>query len=138
MPADGDPLDAIMRAWAAAKIQKLHILNYNGANLAFNHAADVANKLGLSDAQKAGVTPFPCPVNISMEQAQLEPKPPVAMPAPKSSWLDALIVTAGAALVGGGILAGSWLMRPETGKPVVPTTHSSRDGKVGLEVEGFK
>lgn len=59
-------LDDIVREWARAQIQKLDIWNYNGAMLSYNHQADMANRLGLTDRQKLGVTPFPCPTNQSV------------------------------------------------------------------------
>ena len=54
-----DTCDSILRDWARATIQVKDIANYNGANLAYNHAANTANQLGLSEQQKLGVAPFP-------------------------------------------------------------------------------
>lgn len=64
-----DTLDAIVREWARAKIQKLDILNHNGAMMVYNAKADLANKLGLSEKQKLGVTPFPSPSSLAITQA---------------------------------------------------------------------
>ena len=59
LPAD--TLDDIVREWARAKIQKMDILNHNGAMLAYTSKAELANRVGLTDRQKLGVTPFPSP-----------------------------------------------------------------------------
>jgi hypothetical protein len=89
----------VLREYARAKIQQIDIHNYNGANLAYNHASDTANKLGLSDEQKLGVAPFPghpnnTSVNVGGDSTERElldrlerlaqqeppPSPPVAPP----------------------------------------------------------
>lgn len=54
-----DTLDAIVREWARSQLQQKEITNYNGANLAYNHAANIANSLKLSEEQKLGIAPFP-------------------------------------------------------------------------------
>jgi hypothetical protein len=64
---EDDMLADIVKAYAAAKIQRLHILNQNGANMVYNHGRDIANKLGLGNPpqgeanQNLGITPFPNP-----------------------------------------------------------------------------
>lgn len=111
--------DAIVTEWARTKVQRLDIMNYNGAQMANIHANDIAKKLGLNP-QGIGVTPFPCPSvqHISMEQrapseteqAPAAPaKPPAAPPAQSGGipgWLKALL----AAGLGAGLTAGAiWL-----------------------------
>lgn len=76
-----DLLEQVCRDYMSAKIQAHHIKNYNGANLAFNHAADIANKLGLSPSQASGITPFPCPANTFSFSNQVSPPEP-QQPAP--------------------------------------------------------
>lgn len=53
------------------------IINYNGTNLAYNHACDTANKLKLSKEQKKGILPFPDSrtTNINVTQAGNEDVP---------------------------------------------------------------
>ena len=64
---DENTLDQIVREWARAQIQRMDIVNYNGAQLSYNHQADMSNRLGLSEKQKLGVTPYPCPTNQTLE-----------------------------------------------------------------------
>lgn len=54
----------IKKQYAAAKIQAIHVMNYNGAMLSYNHQSDMANKLGLDERQKLDVTPFPMGTKI--------------------------------------------------------------------------
>lgn len=54
-----DTMDAIIAAYARAKIQKLEILNHNGANLAYVSKMAAANAMGLDEKQRLGVAPFP-------------------------------------------------------------------------------
>lgn len=148
-----DTLDAIVREWARVKIQKLDILNYNGANLAFNHAAHTANLLGLSETQKIGVTPFPCPTNITMQQTphQLPPEETEeAEPAPAPGKIVSLLQSPAGQLFGralgyglpaaGLLYAGSWLAsKPAVVQPpAVVKPADGKEGRVGLEVEGWQ
>lgn len=110
LPSPSDPLAAIALAWAAARIQQIHVANHNGANLGYLNKADVANKVGLSETQKAGITPFPSPVsntfNIHADNNQptVQPLPPMAQPAPAGWGKTAAL---GLALLLGGGAAGA-------------------------------
>jgi hypothetical protein len=61
-----DTLDDILREYARVKIQRIDIMNHNGAMLAYTDKANMANKLGLTEQQKLGVTPFPSPTNTNI------------------------------------------------------------------------
>ena len=157
-----DLLDGIVREWVRVKLQHRHILNYNGANLAYNHAADIANKLQLSDRQKLGIAPFPAaPPNtvIAIDGGKpMEESKPEATPAKESALASAMnsptgsvigkvfgwgvlpTTAAGGLIYLGTLLAGSGNVPPATQPaappPVVaPTTNR---GNVGLEVEGWQ
>lgn len=155
----GDTLDAIVREWARVKIQKLDILNYNGANLAYNHAANTANLLKLSDQQKLSVTPFPCPTNINVNSTTrpLPPEPDDEVPAADEATaaatpgkLAAILqsplgqivgralgygLPAAGLLYAGTLLAGKGQPVPQ---PPAPIVKSGGQGNVGLEVEGWQ
>jgi len=129
-------LDEIIREWARTAIQQKDVLNYNGANLAYNHAADTANKLGLSAAQKLGVTPFP--QSNSVSNVSVSDQTSLA-----GSLLSRLLpVVLGAALGGGGIglgmmLAGRALPPAASSPPPIATPAERGPGDVGLDVQGF-
>lgn len=131
-----DLLEKVLAEYCAAKIQSIHLMNYNGANLAYNHAADVANKLGLQPEQKLGITPYPSNTNINIAGESAEQKRK-----PLSPW-----VVAGLSALGGGGLAGGALglamllggedAPPPQEPPAAVSEHSP--GSVGLEVEGWQ
>ena len=155
---NGSTLDTIFREWARAQIQMLDIRNYNGAMLAYNHQADTANRLGLDDKQKLGVTPFPSPTTSNLHISQpgsesppqaidtrqaVAPPPVTGGQKPKSSWLPVL----GAALLSGTLVGGTagttaYMMsgnqpqvqqeQPATQQQIAPA-----NGTVGVEVEGW-
>jgi len=54
-----DTMDAILSAYARAKIQRLEIMNHNGATLGYVSKMAAANAMGLDDKQRLGVYPFP-------------------------------------------------------------------------------
>lgn len=154
-----DTLDAIVREYVRVKLQSIDIRNYNGANLAYTHAADMANKLGLDERQKIGITPFPAPTTVSIQQAPPTPEPPptpAPSPAPAEtagggeapsqktawpSWLPPLL--GGAAGVAVTLLAGQLFFsspkeppKPEA-KPPAQVAGRQGEGEVGLTVEGI-
>lgn len=90
MTTPTDSLDWIVTNYLASKIQAKNIMNYNGANLAFNHGRDMAKKLGLDPAQ---ITPFPCPTNVSVTNPE---KP--ALPTWQKLALGAAMLGAGAGI----------------------------------------
>lgn len=100
-------LDQVLWEYARAKIQKLDIVNYAGANMAFNHARDIEKKLGLPSS----VTPFPSPTNISVSQVQPAPQqqqqttPPPSQPASALSGPLGWLAAAGVASVPPTLLA---------------------------------
>jgi hypothetical protein len=130
-PIGGNLLDWVVGNYMAAKIQREHILNYNGANLAYNHAANTAKLLGIPDEQRAQITPFPAPSNINNISSQ--------NPSEMGSWAKLL----GPMLVGAGLLgAGQYLARPATPQPVsTPAVEAplppspAADGNVGFTVK---
>lgn len=131
-----DVLDRVMMEWARAKIQRLDILNYNGANLANIHANDVAKKLGFNP-QSIGVAPFPSPnvTSISMEQrTPAEPLP--AKPAnPNRSkcptWLAVLLaMIVGAGLTCGGIALANHLKLSSPADTEYDVLFYDREGKL--------
>jgi hypothetical protein len=68
LPAEGqsagtDLLDRITENYLNSRIQRQHIMNYNGANLAYNHQRNVAASLGLDPTP---ITPFPAPTSQSL------------------------------------------------------------------------
>lgn len=91
-----DMLEDVVKAYCAAKIQKLHILNQNGANLVNNHALDMAQKLGISTDEankRLGITPFPSPTNNTNIESKAA-----------SPWATAALVAA--SVLGGAVPAG--------------------------------
>ena len=50
---------SIAKGYFAEKIRTQNIMNYNGANLAYRHSADMANKLGLGEEQKDQIVTYP-------------------------------------------------------------------------------
>lgn len=154
-----DTVNALLREYGRAKIQKLDILNYNGANLAYNHAADTANKLGLSEQQKLGVTPFPSATNISISGATpKESTAPTSNPEPAKtdsavkSWVPATLgALGGAGGLAAAMLAAQYMLPDHNEEPASPPAVTSPndlnqnqppildknyDPSVGLEVEG--
>lgn len=115
-------LDEMMKAYAAVKIQKQHILNQNGANMANIHALDIAQKLGISTDEankRLGITPFPSPTSNTNTRVETNKTSP---------WATAAIVLA--SVVGGAgatALAGKYFAddkeapAPIVSEPVEPT-----------------
>lgn len=85
-PPGQDLLEWVVAQYFASKIQSKHILNYNGANLAYTHAVDIANKLGLTDRQKALITPFPSPVNLTVTNSEVKDIEPPSSSSKTSIW----------------------------------------------------
>lgn len=128
----------IAKELARVKIQQQDIKNYAGANLAYNHAADTANKLGLSETQKLGISPFPgqTTINVSREaQAEEQPKP--------KSWLWSAAGLVLAVLASGGVgsaitaAALEWMTTDPPPPQDPPAVAEEIDPNVGLEVEGW-
>lgn len=156
-------LDDIIREWARAEIQRMDIVNYNGAQMSYNHQADMANRLGLSDRQKLGVTPFPCPSNqtlnissdaaadkpadsnktnendsqqVSAPQPQPQPQPtnqPSNQPA-SVFWKTIAAAALGAAVSAGSIGGTAWVLHSPREES---TTQIDSDGRVGVDVIGW-
>lgn len=159
MPAD-DLIEAIVKGYAEAKLQKLHILNQGGANLVYNHGANTANLLKLSEDQKLNITPFPSPAKteINMDSsseelvtrlerlmAQEKEDVPEFSPAPnKAGGMSRLGATALGALGGAGglgaaiMLAQSFMSPSETIPEPPPPDNQVQAKDVGLDVEGFE
>lgn len=143
---DDNTIESIVREWARAKIQQIDIMNYNGAQMAYNHQADVANKLGLSEKQKLGVTPFPCPTNQTIVAAGESKKveepqePPTAVEAVKTTLLQKLAPYLIGAALTGGPLGGFMLANALPSEPRDEQTQTitySDDGRVGVDVTGW-
>lgn len=149
LPNSGDTLDDIVRAYARAKIQKMDILNYNGANLAYNHAVSTANNLGLNPAQKLGISPFPAsntsvnviggdPVSTPQQSQAGAASQPTrgnrqAPELPKFPWW---IPAAVSAVTGAGIAVGAMNYLGGNTKPPATVEVDSGGASVGLEVDG--
>ena len=156
--------DAISKvAWEtlAAKLQGKHIQNYAGANLAYTHAMDIANKLGLTADQKSRIAPFPARpssnVNIYgdgmldvLRTAVQGRSSDTPQPSPEKSKAGMLpkLLTAGALVAfGGGVIpAGNFALEliadklkhdhPPVTTPVEPIpVEPGPDGHVGFRVE---
>lgn len=156
---NGGTLDEIVREWARAQIQRMDIVNYNGAQLSYNHQADMANRLGLSDKQKLGVTPFPCPTHQTLamnsgsgiqesktdegqdtsQQTRQSTGDAVQPPVPSDNKTRSLLwPTIGAAALSALLTAGSiggtaWVMQDD--KP--RETQVDPEGRVGVDVIGW-
>lgn len=111
MPTDGEnSVEWAAKHYLAAKVQSKHILNYNGANMAYAHAADMANRLGLTEEQKAKITPFPANNTTIVVQGgeqqetaqETSPTPPAAAEPAKASGLHPLVKNALIAALGAG------------------------------------
>lgn len=130
----------IQKEYARNKIQQKEILNYAGANLAYTHAADMSNKLGLNDEQKLGVQPFPASHSIRIEQNTTTPEQSTTPTTPtptknKSKLLLAAGITAASLLSGGAgaALSPTILSMLNKKEEVVENV----GGEVDLKVEGF-
>lgn len=118
-------LEQVVASYLGAKIQREHILNYNGANLAFQHAADMANKLKLTPDQARLVTPFPSPTSVTVSGSQ----------GGIGQWLGPML-TGAALTLGGGALG--YLASGDGEKPVAPPQQPALEaslGNVGFTVE---
>jgi hypothetical protein len=118
-------------------ILKRNIHNYNGANLAYNHASDTANKLGMSDEQKQRLAPFPqIPGNTTVNVNSNQPQPEKPSP-PPAKGAKALPLLLAAALGAGGAGLGYLLTRPSPPVPVVVQPEEPHDHNpgVGLDVK---
>lgn len=134
-----DLVEQLAAQLLSSKIQARHILNYNGANLAYTHALDMATKLGLSPEEKARITPFPAPsyniqlapgADASAESNASQASPSLAERATK--WLAPAIV--GASLLGGGQLLQGYLSQSPAAAPTPPPA-SDQSGNLGFTVE---
>jgi hypothetical protein len=105
-PQGGDLLEWIVGQYLGQKIQAKNILNYNGANMAFNHARDIAQKLNL-DVNR--ITPFPAnstSINVSMPDSPPTPTAPQTSTTPATDgmkpWqqaaIAAMLMASGAAV----------------------------------------
>lgn len=158
MTTGGNTLDDIVREWARTQIQQQDIVNYNGAQLSYNHQSDMANRLGLTDRQKLGVTPFPCPTNQTLtvgggQREKTENRSDSTREGQNGSVRDTgttgttgtktraiLWPTIGAAalsslLTAGGIGGAAWYMRDD--KPREQTTQTNPESRVGVDVIGW-
>lgn len=152
----------VAEQWLAAKTQAKHILNYNGANMAYVHALDTARKLGLSPEERARITTFPSPnYNITIappdgertttetnntareraSEAAEKLNQPTASRWQKVAEMVGLPVL-GASLLGGGLAIGSYLSDddppPPTQPPAATAPVNPADGSVGFTVETFQ
>lgn len=160
-------LDEIVREWARAQIQRMDIVNYNGAQMSYNHQADMSNRLGLSEKQKLGVTPYPCPTSqtLSVGGTPEEPRPTqpqdephedqtnnqpstqsansgVEASAPNAKSRSLLWPTISAAALSALLTAGSiggtaWVMSDKPRNETVETEQIDSDGRVGVDVIGW-
>jgi hypothetical protein len=123
-------LDDVLRAYCAAKIQRQHILNQNGANMVNNHALDIAQKLGLNTDEankRLGITPFPSPqTSTSINNTQAS-----------SPWLSAALVAL-SAIGGAGAMAATsaYMTKTKTADtpPAVVEPYKSSLGEVDIDV----
>lgn len=124
-PSSGDGLlDWVVQQYLGSKVQAKHIMNYNGANMAFNHGRDIAKKLGLDPEL---ISPFPAKptTNVQLQQT------------PTPLWKQVAI---GASLLAGGAgaatVASSFLSdKPQVVVPAPVDKQPSLDSSVGFTVE---
>lgn len=154
-----DQQHELVAKYVGEKIKTCNILNYNGANLAYNHARDTAAKLGLDSN---GINPYPGTdkvVVVSNQETPVPPPPePEVPPLPEKkkglpTWAS-LLLGAGLTAAGGGALAlpavlpgiAAWIVsqagvtqpapeqKPvEEKPPVVVPEH--KQGDVGFTIE---
>jgi hypothetical protein len=137
-PKGENLLEWAVGQYMAAKIQREHIMNYNGANLAYNHAANTARLLKIPDEQRALITPFPASTSINT----ITNPAPSTPSAPLSLGKLGLSMLAGAGLLGAGLGAGQYLAQdPAPPSNVVieqpaiqPPAPPSSDGNVGFTI----
>ena len=131
------PLKDLLEAYAAAKLQKIHIQNYAGANLAYIHALDMMKKLGVDKtaSERLGIQPFPGSTRIEnvgnttappsvppaqeapQEQPKPTPKPSVGDSLKSKAAKYALALATGGALTYGITKIPDLFSSPETPPP---------------------
>lgn len=93
-------LAGIVQKWGDEQLKSKNILNYNGANLAYIHGRDVAQKLGVDEEN---IMPYPSRVTIMNEDK------------PKSYVLPLILASA----IGAGSLGavGTYLLTRDAPSP---------------------
>lgn len=147
MPSELDHvMSELVRQWGEAKVQSVHVANYNGANLAYNHAANIANNLKLSDEQKSNVVPFPSPTSSTtivvgpdqsqpsvQAEASSDVRPAHLPKSSRAAMVLALIATVAAAGTAGWFAEQA--VAPGDSAPVVSAEPDGSDpGSVGYQV----
>ena len=124
-------MDWALREYMAAKIQKQHIMNQAGANLIYNHGRNIEKQLGLPPS--TGITPFPAPTTIQMQQPAAEQK---KTPVWQQLALGGAMLGAGAALGPLGSMAVGAIgnMLGVAQEPAAPVTLPGT-GDVGIRIE---
>lgn len=121
-------LDWALKEYLGVKIQRQHIANQAGANLVYNHGRNMEKQLGLASS---GITPFPAPVSLHVQQPAAEPK---KTPVWQQLALGGAMLGAGAALGPIGSMAvsalGNLIGTPQQAVPSSPGT-----GDVGIRIE---
>lgn len=137
-PQGADLLDWVVGQYLGQKIQAKNILNYNGANMAYNHARDIAQKLNL-DVDK--ITPFPAnstSINVSVpptteSRTVTETTTNTGMKPWQQAAVAALLVASGA---GAATLMPTLINKPEANDEAVPIAEpfTPTPGTVDIDV----
>lgn len=134
IPAGMPILDWVVVNYLGSKIQRQHIMNYAGANLAYRHHADMVNKLGLTPEQKAPVTPYPSPVSNTTFTVNESPLLP-SLPSLKSVATKALL----SGLLGASTVPAAYgvykFFNPDPPPPISASASPPSSGSVGFTVE---
>lgn len=115
----------LYKKYLGEKIKSQNIMNYNGANTAYNHARNTAKGLGLDDN---GINPYPGKdktLVISDTQAPMQTETPEK---PKSLFSKLKPVLLGAAL-GAGTLGGGAAALPYLANWIVSYAHVQEQPK---------
>jgi hypothetical protein len=141
-------MDDLVRAYLGEKIKQTNILNQNGANLVYLHGKDIGRKLGLSENDLEGITPFPASTKIVIDDSDKESETSntqresdeKTVETTKKPWTHRILPWVLSGAIGLGAGAGVMSLMPDK-KPVEqpPTVESPElDPNVGLTIRGQK
>jgi hypothetical protein len=104
-----DPLmDDLVKAWIGERIKQANIINQNGANLAYIHGKDIGKKLGLSEDELQGITPFPASTKIYVNEDSESDEET------KQPWTRRILPLVLTGVAGLGVGLGAMALRPDT------------------------
>ena len=92
---------ATLVGYLKEKVKRQNIINYNGANMAYTHGKDIAQKLRLGDVYH-DIAPFPSRTEINVEAPPAKPSE-AGLPIPKWAISTIASLLTGSALTGGGL-----------------------------------